>query len=308
MTRKLVESGTFVEGTKSDKGTLVRIIREGQGSSGYYSRELLESHATAFSNALSFVNHPKDATKPWERTFLDIAGEIKGDTWYEEREGVGAIYGYYHPDDKYAKDIEKYASKIGLSIFIEGEGSESEDGRYIVESLNADDAYRSVDVVIAAGAGGRFERAMESFRVREGADSAKPSATSAQGKEKEIMEEKLDALIALMTTFVSESKAKAEKDTQVEADAETIEKAQVAAVEAYDAEIAKIEAEREHLLPSQIESLRAEAKAGKDVTTSLDIAKKIVTEARTTLTESVASGNGRFVESKTSDPYVGRWS
>lgn len=303
MKTKLVESGAFVAET-GDKGRLVRIIREGRGSSGTYSRELLREYAHVFSNTLSYVNHPADPDKPWERSFLDIAGAIEGETFYEERDGVGGIYGYFVPNPKYAEDLAFVYDKIGLSIYIEGSGSKSDSGELMVESLNGDDPYRSVDVVVAAGAGGRFEKLEEAFRVREGLEedpataqerSTQPGGTQRKEVEPMDVEAKLGELTATVEALVELLTTERENKVQVE----DAEKAVADAVAQYDASVAAIEAA--DLLPSQVASLRAEAKTGKDITADIESAKLIATEARAAVASSGDGVQGRVHESAHDD-------
>ena len=293
MKKKLVESGAFVA-EKSDKGRLVRIIREGQGSSGFYTKELLKEYASVFSDTLSFVNHPINPDKPWERSFLDIAGTIEGETFYEEHEGVGGIYGYFRENPKYTDDLNFVAEKIGLSIYIEGDGATDPDKGVIVESLNGSDPYRSVDLVIAAGAGGRFEKLEEAFRVREGLEESQTRPGAAERKDENTMdvEAKLTELTATVEALVEQLKA--EKAVQVEA--QDAEKAVATAVEQYDASVAAIEAA--DLLPSQATALRAEAKTGKDITADIESAKIIASEARAAVAPREDEGpTGRVHES-----------
>ncbi len=185
MSTRIQESGAFIERKSNDDGLIpIRIITEGKGSSGTYSRELLESHAAVFSNALSYMNHAPDPQKPWTRDVETIAGRIKGETFFTEANGVAEIRGWYKPDPKYKQWFEEYGDAIGLSVNIGGESHTDANGDRIVESFDGSDPYRSVDVVAAAGRGGRFERAVESLHeieTSEGTQNAE-HAPAAPGK------------------------------------------------------------------------------------------------------------------------------
>lgn len=89
-----------------------------------------------------------------------------------------------------------------------------------------------------------------------------------------------DALAAL----VAEKKTAEDAEAQVKAN----EAAVVSAVEAYDAAVKLIDAA--DLLPVQVESLRAAAKAGEDVAPLIEAAKKVKDEAIKAVTESADTG------------------
>lgn len=262
----------------------VRLINAGRGSSGVYSEALLESYHHAFDGALSFENHPTTPTGPQARNFTQIVGRVVGETWLDRDENnILGVYGEYKPDKNHRERLMEYKDQLGLSIFIAGEGrAEESTGDFIVESFDAQDPYRSVDVVIAAGRGGRFEESLKKMygdRVGESLD--KPGAnTSAQEhrKKEQGMEEadqkRLDALLTAVEALVSASQAKTEQVAQVEADS----KAVAAAVESFAAQSAAIDAAE--LLPSQVEALRAEAKKGTDVAPLIESAKKIRDEVK----------------------------
>lgn len=261
--RALVEAATLVgESAASDGSWRVRIINEGRGSSGYYSAELLETHAKAFSNALSFKNHPVNFDGPETRDFTMVVGKILGETWAERDDsGRMGIYGNFLPDPEFAEKLERYRDRLGLSIFIEGSGDINESGDFEVLWLNEMDPYKSVDVVIAPGRGGKM--AVESLRRMYAVDETpEPGKVEQESrKETESMDEVLKALEALSAKFdtlISAQEASATAQEQaVDAD-----KAVADAVEAYDAAVASI-AEAD-LLPSQAKAIRAAVKEGAD--------------------------------------------
>jgi len=311
--RKLLhEAGTLTKPVAGASTYPIRIISEGKGSSGVYSRELLAEYKDAFEGALSFMNHPLDPAKPHLRDVTGIAGRLVGSVEAKEVDGEFGLYSEYKPDPRWAGFVEEYADSLGLSIYISGDGRE-EGGEYIVESFDGSDPYRSVDVVIAAGRGGRFERARESLRAIESSlgspTGEKPEATSAQEtqqKENHMEKEILEALTAIkealvpVVSFVTESKAAATATAQAEAQAEVDDKAVAEALDAYEKDVAAIDAA--DLLPSQVESLRSAAKRGEDIAPLIESAKKIVDEATQALSEgTVVSGAGRVTESATTE-------
>lgn len=296
--KHLIESASLVSESANADGTWkVRLISEGRGSSGVYSAELLEKYHSVFDDVLSFEMHPE--WSPEFRTFHQIVGRIVGETWIErdESDAVG-IYGNYLPDDAFREKLERYKDKLGLSIFIAGEGVETDKGELIVESFDGDDPYRSVDVVIAAGRGGRFEESLRKIyadRVQEGATGNKPgteaSVQETRKKDKHMTPEEIAQLIESVKAAVVESlKPIAEAEAHKDEHELTIEEA----LSAYAEKVKSID--EADLLPSQAESLKAKAAKGEDIADSLEEAKKIRDEARQSVqTESFNQPRGRVL-------------
>lgn len=290
--RNLVEAASLASESASEDGTWkVRLISEGKGSSGVYTAELLENHHSAFDDVLSFKNHPTGWDGPETRDFTMIAGEIKGATWVETDErGLKAVYGNYLPDPEYREKIERYKDKLGLSIFIEGSGYVDEaTGDFIVDWFNPADPYASLDVVIAPGARGKFlENARKVYDARRSESNEKPSVTSAQDERKLVMEkdveERFAALEALLTSLVAKDEATKAEAAQAEADATAIE----AALSAYSDAVEAIDAAD---LPEKVvESLRKQAKEGKDVTALIEQAVAIKEAAEEAAEARLAEG------------------
>lgn len=292
-TKHLLEAATLASESASEDGTWkVKVISEGKGSSGIYTAELLEAHHHAFDEVLSFRNHPTGWDGPETRDFTMIAGEIKGETWVDTDEtGRKAVYANYLPDPEFKDKIERYRSKLGLSIYIEGSGFENENGEFVVDWFNPEDPYASLDVVIAPGARGKFlesaRRAYESVHP----ESDRPSVTSAVEEENGIkMDEKDKAeIIAALSDLIAPLVAKETASQAEAAQAEADENAGKVAVEAYDAAVTAIDAAE---LPDKVvESLRKQAKAGVDVTPLIEQAKDIQAALTEKLTED--AGHGR---------------
>lgn len=273
--RHLLEAASLIgESSREDGAWKVRLISEGQGSSGFYSRELLENYYHVFNDILSFNNHPTGWDGPEARNFTEIVGEIVGDVWVENDErGMAAITGWYLPDPEYRDKLERYKKKLGVSIYAMGEGEFDEDtGNFYVTSFE-DDPYNSLDVVIAAGARGKFLESMRKVYDSRKSESDRPEVTSASDKERITMDEKvlerLDALVELITPLVAREQAAKDEAAQAEADAKAVE----AAVSNYDAAVTAIDAAE--LLAPQVEALRAEARKGVDVAPLIEQAKAI---------------------------------
>ena len=219
MSTRLIEQGRLSEATGPDKSVFpVTIITEGAGSSGIYSRELLENSAHVFSKGTkSFIDHPKDPTKPWERSLTTIAGKLVEDAQFVEEDGVGMLKSKLKVDSRWRDFVEEYKDVLGLSIYIGAFGEKDDSGRTVVEEFDAEDAYKSVDLVVAAGRGGRFDMAMESYRAIESSlgnlseenDSGKPAESHNHKKDISMEIEELagkvdkltEALEALTSTW-----------------------------------------------------------------------------------------------------------
>lgn len=169
----------FVETTKGKptskgKGIFeVKLISEGWGSSGYYSKEMLEEYGPKVftKNMLSYANHSTQEELESGRDITKIVGKYTEDaSGREDENGKYALYAPLKVRSEWIDFVEEYKDSIGASIFVSGEATEGEiEGRsgYIVESLDADDPYKSVDLVAAAGRGGKVERMLEAYKATE---------------------------------------------------------------------------------------------------------------------------------------------
>ena len=297
-TVRLHEAGTLIrEEAREDGAFKVRIINSGQGSSGFYSSEMLEKYHRAFDNALSFHNHPTSGD-PSTRDFTMISGRIMGETWtQQEPDGSLGVYGWYLPDPEFAEKLERYKDSLGLSIFIEGDGKVNSSGVFEVDYLNESDPYRSVDVVIAPGRGGRL--AVESLKKVYDTlpESGERNREDTSGMTIEELAGLVNDLSAKIDTLVSEQDTKAQEQAQAEADQEAVE----AALSAYEEKVAQIESA--DLLPVQVESLRALARKGVDVSEEIENAKAVLTAVKESMATDGAAP-GRIVESGTDEGYT----
>lgn len=302
MKKHLLEAATLVEADTEAETWKVRLINEGRGSSGVYSAQLLEDYGHAFNGAISFLNHP--ASGPETRNFTEIAGRVQGEVWKEKGEdGTLGLYANWRPDDDHRAKLERYKDKLGLSIYISGSGEVEDDGEFHVREFDVEDPFKSVDVVIAAGRGGRFEitesyrQIYESARVAE--SDEKPGVTSALDKKNGIhmeLEEKVDKALELLAGLVAKEQTAQAEAAQAEADKDAGRNA----VEAYDAAVTAIDAAE---LPEKVvESLRKQAKEGADVTPLIEQAKEIKIALSESISETADQGRdfgGRKVESAT---------
>jgi hypothetical protein len=154
---------------------LAKIIQPGWNLSGtrYYSEDLLKNYGpTTFREGRPcFANHPseeefkngRDITKIWGRV-------VENPEYLEDGDDGPGLYAPVKVRSEYVDFVEEYKDSIGMSIFASGEGQEGEaEGRrgMIVESFDDTDPYTSVDFVVAAGAGGKVQKMLESFQAIE---------------------------------------------------------------------------------------------------------------------------------------------
>lgn len=228
--KHLLESASLVGEPSADGTWKVRLISEGKGSSGTYPAELLENHYSAFDNVLSFKNHP-NWDGPQSRDFTMIAGKVVGEAWVDTDErGLKAVYANYLPDPEYKDKLERYKDQLGLSIYIEGSGYEDpETGEFIVDWFNPSDPYASVDVVIAAGARGKFmENMRKTYESATAGSKKEPTVTLAEENGVKMDQEIKDAFAALnarFDTLTAEKSAAEATAAKVGADAAAVAKA-----------------------------------------------------------------------------------
>jgi hypothetical protein len=305
-TRKLSEHGALLESVDGKGKFRVRIITEGRGSSGTYSRELLEEYKDVFAGRPMFMNHPKDPSRPEMRDVRDIAGRVAPMVEFMvDDDGVAGLYAEVSVDKRYADFVAEYQDIIGVSIFASGEGRQ-ENGEYIVESFDMSDSYTSVDYVVAAGRGGRVERMLESYRQIENSvgqltvDDVVTAIVEDEKMENQMDEQKIVALFEALTAKVDALDVKVSGIVTLSEQAA----ADVAAnVDAFDVAEELTTAVAEAKLPESgrkrvIESV----KAGVAVADAVAAEKAYVAEIVKQVSEAVkvdvvAAGQGRIVES-----------
>lgn len=154
------------------------ILKEGPNLSGtrVYPADVLRTYGPTVFRAgrPSFANHPSDTELSEGRDVTKIMGRLVSDAEYREGDG---LYARIKTRPEWTEFVDEYKDTIGLSIFASGDGTTDEQGRLIVESFD-DDPYTSVDFVVAAGAGGKVERMVESFKAQEALQSTRQEELS----------------------------------------------------------------------------------------------------------------------------------
>lgn len=170
---KLTERSGSVAGSGTRRE--VTLIEEGWGSSGYYSRQLLERDGPKAwpIGTHMFLDHPTQADefdRP-ERSVKDIVGEIA----VTPRMEGGKLVSEARIFDHWKPVVDELAHTIGVSIRAAGEleedgHAEGRDGPVVQELFP--DEFNSVDLVTRAGRGGKLGNLIESARGHEPLDEA----------------------------------------------------------------------------------------------------------------------------------------
>lgn len=232
-------AGSLASSTKSPARFLIKAIRPGWGSSGYYSEKLLSAIPDLFENAQMFWDHPtqSDTYERPERSLRDLAATLHNVSYQENGTDGPGIYGVADVFEHFVGPLKEMAPYIGVSIRATGFGKEGEaEGRegVIVEGI---DQILSVDFVTKPGAGGKilqaFREAAESNPVDDKATillEGEVSMLENSRKEEEAMElkealEEIKSKDKLLSEKEAELNEKDEKLNEAEAKVVEVEKA-----------------------------------------------------------------------------------
>jgi hypothetical protein len=186
----LVEKALRADGTHP-----IKIIAPGWGSSGHYSKEVLQRDGPKIFpvGTKMFWDHPtrtEESDRP-ERSIRDMAAVTVTAPRYMDAgpDGPG-LYADAKPLTQYAESIEELAKHIGVSIRAAGRAVHGEaEGRHgpIIQEMTHG---HSIDYVTQAGAGGKICQLFESKRqggtrppVPENDDNPEDDMTEAQQRE-----------------------------------------------------------------------------------------------------------------------------
>jgi hypothetical protein len=183
MPTTLRETGTRLGEATTDRPSRrkVTIIKAGWGSSGYYSRPMLERDGPKVFpiGTHMFLDHPgrqEESDRP-ERSVKDLAAVISSTPRMEGDELVAEadVFAVWQPV------IDSIATDIGLSIRALGEtepgSAEGRDGPLVTALTEG----ISVDFVTRAGAGGKVGQLIESAQARAADDPALKAAATVRG-------------------------------------------------------------------------------------------------------------------------------
>ena len=171
-----IKESTTTSVLKSIKGTrkwLVRLITEGQGSTGVYTKEALQgSFAEAFPiGTHMYIDHATEV-ESFERpegTLTKLAAVI-AETPYWRDDPEPGMYATIEVVEQWAPFIEQVSGIIGVSIHCGATLVQDDDiataeipSPPVIESF-IPSPVNSVDFVTVPGAGGRLVEALESFK------------------------------------------------------------------------------------------------------------------------------------------------
>ena len=217
LTVQLVERGLLSEASKSGSKWRIKIIEgDRQGSSAYYPKEALEKGKHLFKKGTRiYRNHPSSEDK-WsqpERRVEDIIGYLAEDAEFDGKD-LFADVEFFESEREFIKERAE-ANLIAMSIRAEGSMVETAKGLELAEFT----AVHSVDVVTVGGAGGGFEKLLESAR-NENQSAAKALAEAQEEEtELELPKEFLDALEGLTNGVNALNESLAEEKSAREAKA-----------------------------------------------------------------------------------------
>lgn len=288
-----VQVSNLSEASKTGKSWKIKIIEgDRQGSSAYYPKEALEKGVHLFKKGTRiYLNHPNSEEK-WsqpERRAQDIIGVLAEDATFDGKD----IFGDAEFFEEHQAFIKSRAEKgvIAMSIRAEGQMVETAKGLELAEFT----AVHSVDVVTVGGAGGGFEKLLESARNENQSAAERFAEAQEEETELELPKEFLEALegltngvAALNESLTAEKEA---REAKAVADAAALEeagkpKAATAAEIAGALREAKLSPKAEARVLSAVE-------AGADLTESVKAEKDIAAEY---LAEAAANTGGGHVE------------
>lgn len=179
----------LIEATTDDKGTIpVKIIDPGWGSSGYYSREVLQQAANARVYAAGlqmYWNHPSksDEKERPERDLRDLAAVLTEDARWDEQGAKGpGVYARARVFSAYRDAVTEMGPHIGLSHYVWGESKPGEAEGQKGDIITRIVAARSVDFVTLAGRGGAIAEAFRAAGPPVPTDEQKAAGESSMGE------------------------------------------------------------------------------------------------------------------------------
>lgn len=283
MVTEILHEAVSANPVKRGKRWLVTLAVPGKGSSGTYSSELFETYGpTAFpTGTKAYWGH----SEPQNRDARDQLGKYEDTFWNAEEQ---KLQSYLKPYPRWEQVVEEMGSDLELSIYTSG--TKDEDGNVLTLEYSRTN---SVDAVAFAGLeGSGLAEQVESLAESMGITVNKTSETVSEGKDNKMDEKAIEAINALtaeVSKLVSANATKAEEAAQREVDAEAVE----TAVTRYDAAVKAID--EADLFPAQVESLRASARKGEDVTAMIESAKAIKAQALEAVQAQETSTPGRIL-------------
>lgn len=226
MTAKLRESTTLGTGGAKRR---IRLISEGQGSSGLYEAALLQRDgATAFPTGTHiFLDHltdEEDVQRQGSHSIKDLVGVTTEPATFFE----GALFSEAHFFSNFAPLIEEMREHIDLSIEAGGIVREG-----VVEAIHPS-PLNAISIVPRGGRDGKILELVESFResgsisnVNPAPDKVQEDARKDKGMTPEEIADLKEALTAAVTGAFAEIKESLVPAKPVEEDPEAVDTAAV---------------------------------------------------------------------------------
>lgn len=225
-----IKESTTTSVLKPVKGTrkwLVRLISEGAGSTGVYTKEaLMGSFAEAFPiGTHMYIDHATEyeAFDRPEGTLTKLAAVIAETPYWSDSPEPG-MYATIEVVDQWAPFIEQVADIIGVSIHCGATLAQTDDVVTadeippVIESF-IPSPVNSVDFVTVPGAGGRLVEALESFKkINAIMDGSNKHNSERKRMDKEF-KEALEALDTKLSALVEALADKTKKAKEEEEDA-----------------------------------------------------------------------------------------
>ena len=146
---------------------LCRLISPGEGSSGLYSKQVLQRAVGLYQKGMKvFKDHPSASEhrdRP-ERSVSDIAGYLESAGEWRDYPAPG-IYAWIKFLPKYSELIRHAGKTLGLSHMASGQIESKVEGGVIKKIVKSIDAVFSVDLVTTPGRGGRICEAAARARI-----------------------------------------------------------------------------------------------------------------------------------------------
>ena len=168
---------------RPDGTFLVRIISEGWGSSGYYSKKVLSEAAGLYKKGTKmYLNHPT-RTEMKERPERDVthmaAYFIKESAWWDDSGEYGpGLYQEAKALPNYADWLKEAAPVLGVSHYVLGKVKPGEFAGKTGPIIESIDRVESVDFVTTPGRGGSIGAMYESWKGQEAKYSTSNSLSS----------------------------------------------------------------------------------------------------------------------------------
>ena len=292
MSIELRESTTTAPVRKGSRWRTI-VATPGQGSSGYYSEEVLKRDAEKIISpgGQSFINHDMS------RNPKDLIGYFpEGSYWSEEDNAVVADLEVF----SHWKDfVTEVAPHVGMSIFALGEADSEGNVTAIIE-----DDLNGCDLVARPGLkGSKLDKLYESAVAGSG---GKPSTTVVQENEGMMMDQEIKDAFKALTDQISALVAEKDATIAAEAQAKVDTDAVAQALESYSAAVDAVE--KAELLDVQRAEILEAAKRGEEVAPLIESAIKVrdaaVEAARAKVAEE--GGAGRIL-GESADFKIGAW-